>query len=53
MKVVPDKFFILTASQSLMEEKAKANILSTDEAKNLTEQEITTLTQSMVKEYLM
>lgn len=53
MKVVPDKFFILTANQAVMEEKVKANIISTDEGKTLSAEEITKLSKSIVEEYLM
>lgn len=53
MNVVPDKFFILTANESVMEEKARNTIAASDEAKNLSEEEITKLAKNIVKEYLM
>lgn len=53
MNVVPDKFFILTASEAAMEKRARANIAASDEGKNLSEQETAKLAKSIVKEYLM
>lgn len=53
MKVVPDKFFILTASEASMLKKAIAKIDASDEGKNLSEAEIEKYAKNSVTEYTM
>ena len=53
MKVVPDKFFILTASEASMLKKAIEKIDASDEGKNLSEAEIEKYAKNSVTEYTM